>query len=667
MNNTIPNLFSQFWLDDKDQYLIDDLLGVDVEIKKGKDLVELAGYKRAISNFVNIITGKSIPVRFNSKNESYTSGDKIVIGANLNDKNFDIAVGLALHEGSHVLLSDFELLQDLDSKIPQELCNKAFGKGYEKNNALSHIKTILNYIEDRRIDHFIFSTSPGYKGYYHSMYDKHFYSKVIDKALMSAEYRTEKWNSYEFRLINLHNNKRQLNALKGLKDIWKSIDLKNISRLESSADVLETALTVYSIILDNISDGTQKVDKDTGEISTKPADMNDRDGGDDIDIQSENDQAGNDDSSSVESNNNSDLPGLSDRQKTLLDKAINKQKDFLNGDVRKTKLNKSEANTLKALEESGATYKDVGQNVCYNGEKTRCLVVNTLTRKLIDSGVFGCADKWRMERYDHDSPYSRYDFVEEGLRLGNILGRKLKIRSEERSTKYTRKDSGKIDKRMLSELGFGNTNIFSQTLTDRYNKAYLHISIDASGSMCGEKWNKAMTSAVAMIKACSMAGNIEVVVSIRTTHDGSGQYSNVPLIMVIYDSRTDNLTKVKTLFKALGTTGTTPEGLCFEAIVKDLVPGNGKQDSYFINYSDGHPSFHSKNFYYRGSDAEKHTRKQVNKMKNAGIKVLSYFISEEYESDHSSFRAMYGKDAQFINATSMMEVARTMNKKFLEK
>ena len=54
-------------------------------------------------------------------------------------------------------------------------------------------------------------------------------------------------------------------------------------------------------------------------------------------------------------------------------------------------------------------------------------------------------------------------------------------------------------------------------------------------------------------------------------------------------------------------------------------------------------------------------------MKNAGIKVLSYFISEEYESDHSSFRAMYGKDAQFINATSMMEVARTMNKKFLEK
>ena len=28
-----------------------------------------------------------------------------------------------------------------------------------------------------RIDNFIFTTSPGYKGYYHSMYDKYFYSK----------------------------------------------------------------------------------------------------------------------------------------------------------------------------------------------------------------------------------------------------------------------------------------------------------------------------------------------------------------------------------------------------------------------------------------------------------------------------------------------------------
>ena len=56
-------------------------------------------------------------------------------------------------------------------------------------------------------------------------------------------------------------------------------------------------------------------------------------------------------------------------------------------------------------------------------------------------------------------------------------------------------------------------------------------------------------------------------------------------------------------------------------------------------------------------------------MRNIGMKVLSYFIGGdyEYESDRTSFTTMYGKDAEFINATNMMAVAKTMNKKFLQK
>ena len=66
------------------------------------------------------------------------------------------------------------------------------------------------------------------------------------------------------------------------------------------------------------------------------------------------------------------------------------------------------------------------------------------------------------------------------------------------------------------------------------------------------------------------------------TGRGSGQ--GVPMIMVCYDSRVDKLQKVKNLFTALDVSGTTPEGLCFEAIEKDLIPGNSNQDSYFINF-----------------------------------------------------------------------------------
>ncbi len=658
MSYYTTNNFSSFWSDHRDTSSVDELLGIEEKKQPGRDLIALASYRRAISNFVNIVSGKSIPVEFNSKDNSYTNGKKVVLGANLNDKNFDVAVGLALHEGSHVLLSDFDLLNELHAHIPAEIYNKADLLKLDRSTVETHIKRILNYIEDRRIDYYIFRTSPGYKGYYHSMYEKYFYNKSIDKALRSPEYRTEDWNSYDFRLINLHNSNRQLNALNGLRDIWNEINLPNIARLTSSSDALTVALNVYKIILDNIEPAiVNESDSDDTEIDESK--KFDRDSGDEMT-----------DGSGTESakNNNDDgseLDDLSDRQKSIVEKAFGKQKDFVDGKMKKTKLSKSDANNMKTLEDSGATYEEVGEGVGWNSNKVKCLVVKNLTSSLIASNQFSVADQYSMENYDRSNNWNEYNFVEEGLRLGTVLGRKLKVRSEDRMTKYTRKDSGKIDKRMLAELGFGNTNVFSQTMVDSYNKAYVHLSIDASGSMSGEPWNKAMTSAVAMIKACDMAGNIDVMVSIRSTHQYNNN-SDIPLIMVVFDSRKDKLTKVRTLFKALRTSGTTPEGLCFEAIAKDLIPGNSNQDSYFINYSDGAPMFSSKGFSYSGGDAYRHTKKQVTNMRNLGLKVMSYFIGDRgYGND--AFKTMYGKDAHFIDATNMMEVARTMNKKFLEK
>ena len=105
--------------------------------------------------------------------------------------------------------------------------------------------------------------------------------------------------------------------------------------------------------------------------------------------------------------------------------------------------------------------------------------------------------------------------------------------------------------------------------------------------------------------------------------------------------------------------------------MKDLVPGNSNQDSYFINYSDGAPYYGNSDIYYSGREAELHTRKMVTKMRNMGMKVMSYFISGDYsyssDSYKKAFQTMYGSDASFIKATNMMDVARTMNKKFLQK
>ena len=55
-------------------------------------------------------------------------------------------------------------------------------KRYKLSKVLRHVKNLLNYVEDRRIDWYVYSSSPGYKGYYTSMYEKYFHSKVIDKV-----------------------------------------------------------------------------------------------------------------------------------------------------------------------------------------------------------------------------------------------------------------------------------------------------------------------------------------------------------------------------------------------------------------------------------------------------------------------------------------------------
>ena len=279
------NNYSSFWMDSdwdtRNTSIFDDDDEVEVNTKPKTDLVALAGYRRAIANFVTIVTGESdIKVNFNTQGDSYTDGKVVTIGSKLDDKLFDPSVGLALHEGSHIKLSDFDFLKNLEYEVPQEYFDRGFKKGYNRTEVLGHIKNLLNYVEDRRIDNFVFTTSPGYKGYYHSMYEKYFYAKVIDKALLSDEYTDENLESYMFRIINLTNKNTNLDALDGLRQIWKIIDIKNIGVIGNTKLAFNVALSVYDIILNNLQDGIEETDERTGETSTKPNDGSGSDTGD---------------------------------------------------------------------------------------------------------------------------------------------------------------------------------------------------------------------------------------------------------------------------------------------------------------------------------------------------------------------------------------------------
>ena len=674
------NNYSSFWLDngwDNNTSIFDE----DLPTKKGVDLIALSSYRRAISNFVSIVTGKTdIKVTFETSGDSYTDGKEVTISSKLDDKLFDSSVGLALHEGSHIKLSDFDFLKNLMANIPKEYFNRATEKGFNDYEICDHIKGLLNYVEDRRIDYFVFSNSPGYKGYYHSMYDKYFYANVVDKALKTDEYTSLNWDSYIFRIINLTNKNTNLNALSGLREIHSLVFKNNggVKNIKSTEDAFKIALNIYDIILNNIPNGIEKTDSETGEVTYEKADG---DSSESVDgIESTNKISNEELEATIENGvkkGNADggkKIELTDSQKRTLENAIKKQKKFMDGDIPKKKLSKKDKNAMDAVDEAGMSYVDVaGATDRWTGKKvhTKVLMVKKFTKSLAESNTISMISHSDYNYYNDGNK----EAINNGLVMGTILGRKLQVRGESRETKWSRKDSGRIDKRLIAELGFGNERVFETSFIEQYSDAFLHISVDASGSMGGEKWRNTQTAVAAIAKACSMINNVDLVISYRSTQDNNrrgyrrGSGNVYPLMLIAYDSRVDKINKVRNLFPLLNASGTTPEGLCFEAVMKEIEPSSKDKDSYFLNFSDGMPMFHNDDVNYNNDTAINHTKKMVDELRGRGVKILSYFIGDSWdrEKSNSTFTKMYGKDAHFIDVTSVLPVAKSMNKKFLEK
>ena len=673
---------------------------VDEDFVKPKvDHIALAGYRRAIGNFVNIVTNRSdIKVRYQQNGDSYTDGKTVTIGSKIDEKNFDHVVGLALHEGSHILLSDFNFLRQLRPNTPKELIMLGEDLGFTEGQVIGHLKNMLNYVEDRRIDYYVFTSSPGYKGYYHAMYNKYFHSPAITRALKNNTFGDKPtFDNYMNRIINFTNEHSDLNALPELKNIYRTI-FSQVKTMTDMTQAFNVAVDVLNIVYNNmdpipadsdmeqVGEDGQGQGQGDGQGQSKSDMMNQAAqqlaDGDYHGYQQTMDDIKNTDWTQVKadlanqpiSDKESGFSDLTPQQEKTLNNALKRQKEFMDGDQKKVgRLTKKDARVVQSMEESGVTNKQVGSDVEQSSWRqassnysstTQCLFVKKITQQMIDDDVFPSLLSGGRYYGGRTLPS-----IVAGKRLGTMLGKKLQVRSESRTLKNSRLDSGRIDKRLIAELGFGNSKVFSTTFVEQYNDAILHISVDASGSMGGDKWTNTMTAVVAICKAASMISGLDVVVSFRTTHYGSGR-NGQPLVAIGFDSRVDKFRKIENIWPSLHPGGTTPEGLCYEAIMKDFVGGTNNRDSYFLNFSDGQPMFSGEGFEYYGDQALHHTKKQVKEIIKKGISVMSYFVGDsEYDRSRNmdDFKTMYGKDAQFIDVTKVSSLAKTMNNLFLEK
>jgi hypothetical protein len=575
-----------------------------------KNPEQLAKIQLGISNFVQILTGKNIPVEFASQDEtSQTDGETVIIGANIKETTINPTVGIALHEASHIVMTDFKWL----NKGFDEECAK---RGITSEGGLGVISLLLNYVEDRRIDYNIYKKAPGYRVYYEEMYQKYFYDKTIDSAVKSQAYRDNNVESYLFRIINILNKNTDLDALPGLREIYNIIDIKNINRLKSTQDAFEVAFDMFKVI-------------DKG-INNTPE----------------------------EKSNNEGKEGEESSGATIKDswgKQFSKQKDFINHKIKKGKVGRK-------LKEQVNNIVDAQTNVPEReGSSVLPFVVTDDWEKYFS--IDGRKNIPRHVSYFYSSQLSTQS-LNKGINYGKQLLKNVKIFNEQRNDISENQKRGKIQNKKLYKAPFSE-DIFFKRQKPQTKKVKLHLSVDMSGSMAEGFYGETLPLLVSMGYMALYLDNFDISITFRD-FDRVNYCSKTEIILAYaFDSEKNTLSELKQLKNAFPRGG-TPEGICYNHII-DNMQFNQNTDNYFLNISDGMPSPYFDGF----GDTEEITKNSIGKMRRLGVGVMSFFISTPdinpayYTLIKKSFKNMYGQGAQFINTKDMRVISKAINKLLL--
>ena len=559
---------------------------MDLHYFDKEDPFFLAQVQKGITNFTKILTGKNIPVEYATQGDSMTDGKKIYIGSNIKKSTIDYTIGLALHEASHILLSDFVFIKKFLSLV---IANKV-----DKNDK-DILFTLMNFIEDKRIDNFIYVNAPGYQYYYEELYNKSFFNSEIDKGLISDAFSIPTWDAYMFRIINILNPNSDENKLPGLKQVKDIIDIQNINRLNSTEDSFKVALEIYRCIKPHILSPDEAPKKSSKEFKIK--------------------------------------------------EKVNKQEKFINGEYTKGKISKSVKEQVNQL--SSALNLN---NPNINGKSYSLVVTNS----------------WEDYFFNEKNAIIGSENIKKGFSMGKKLLTKLSARDVIKQDIFENQKNGKLDSRKLFKSSF-NEDIFLKIEKEIYKNIFIHISLDLSASMKGNKINKTIQTTIALAYVACHLNNFDVEISLRgtdTPHDFNKAKS---VLAYAFNSKHHNINQLKRL-KYIYPQGQTPEGICLEEVRKHLPRNSYNQDVYLLNISDGMPNVGG--YYYDDTSVSRlidYTRDTVNKIKKDGVNVLSYFISDSKNLPESpkDFQKMYGKHAAFISEDNINEVSKTINKLLL--
>lgn len=681
----ITTQHSMFWMGSNVEELTEKLKAGSIEY-----VDRLRKIQQAVGNFVKIVTEKDIPVVFSGGQQSYTNGKAVVLSADTDPAGLDSLVGTALHEGAHCLLSNQSLafLPEMElyfekmiipTKIPYLADklglsimpaailskksntaakplkvdpNKSTAAPKSESSVYELVQMVMNVLEDRRIDLWMYQHASGYRPYYEAMYDKYWHSKQIDAAMESEYYRSPAVNNYMLHVINMTNKHFDPNAMPLLGEIKKQAKLYRDglfargdedpnwrtwrSHVGNSLEKMPKLWADSVKIVEMILEHSTSVENQT----PPPPQPNEGDEGE---------------------GDPGDLPNLDGGipSQEQIDKAMEKLKKFLNGELDKTALDAESADMLEQMNATQAKVKDVSGDFIAKNVKARVIIYRDITKQIASSNKFPMS---YTRGYCYGKNRDGEIAVKKGIQMGQILANRIRVIQDERPLTFTRQQSGRLDKRLIAGLGFGYEQVFSHMISEKKAPVDVWLDIDVSGSMAGEKFSNAMAVAVAISYAASKTRTLNCTVAIRD----SGQ--DIAQIAILYESKKHRIQRLLEIVPLIGCNGGTPEGLCFEAVKDEILAKSRGTRKFFINLSDGEPChgfiYKDRHYSYGGAQAAEHTRNMMREMRAAGIEVLSYYVEDDYYAgqEHANFKRMYGESARFINPTQVNEIVQTVNK-----
>lgn len=735
-NITNYNIHSKFWLDTEtsskfDSYVRDAILfrKSDINSVRLADIVDKIKILKTIQNFVNIITSdNSIPVEFHGTS-SRTDGKVVTISADVSD--FDYLCGVSLHEASHIKYSNtiFNVFKTVFKQVnivtrfnlnyvrrPHRVFSSLvniYNEVYQSSNTntpdgrlmkiFEYYKDLVNICEDYRVDNLIVSNYPGYKGYYNTINSRFIYdNNSLINRMNSDEMKQETFISYKINILVFVYAKQfsNLGSLKAGKEIIEI--LENNKTYRSAISVINAALQMLEIIFKTVKSNNNKNEnktnnniddngdsnnefKNQNNISTNNIPHNDNDDNDDSDDNNSSNGPDNQQNNvSDTTSTDTDESKMGDDFNELSDNSYNDVKDIINrvkNIFKKESISinqqyyinlfKNKYISVKVIKYAGFKNKNMNSKFEASIDTIFIKELNNSTMKFLQNG-------FSISTYMSTNKLHMHSIILSGIRRGKILGKKLLVANDVHIFHTIRKKYGKINSNLLAEAGFGNNKIFETIKVTETPSQFIHISIDNSSSMRNYgNFESAIQLAATIVSAAKYIKGIRVQVSMRYTSvlqnfSAGGTDESIPVFIIIYDSKYNNISHLLKWWPHIEPAGYTPEGICYEAILNEMIEtSKDYNNKYLINISDGEPYFAIKldNFdsavYNHTSGALEHTNKVMNKYRKNGFSIISYFVNKLTSSTElENFAKMYGKnDSHYVKPTQLDKIAKTINDK----